>query len=373
MELLGGRTPAQFLAQHWQKKPLLVRQAIPKFTGFLTPQDLCRLAGRDDAGARVVRDTGHKDPTRRFRLEQGPFHLDANKIPAERWTVLVQHIEDHHDAGWPLLLRFADVVPLSRIGDLMVSWAKAGGSVGAHVDAYDVFLLQGSGRRRWQIDDGHNRDLYDGDLQTLKNFRPVEEWILEPGDMLYLPPHIGHHGVALDDNCMTWSIGFTAPSHDQLVHNWLAFQEQQHETIVGHYEDPDLTRQDDAGAVADATVARVKSALATVAVTDDAVATFVGRLLTGRPDVEFAAPKKKLSKEAFAQRLAQKGKLALSRKSRLLFRGNKAFINGEEHALPPSSQPALRVLANTRQLTLPVQGADDVLYAFYAAGFVVLL
>lgn len=370
MQLLGGRTPAQFLAEHWQKKPLLVRQALPGFTGFLTPKDLCRLAGRNDASARVVRDTGSREQKKRFRLEQGPFRLDADKVPAERWTLLVQHIEEHHDEGWPLLLRFADVVPLSRIGDLMVSWAKTGGSVGAHVDAYDVFLLQGAGKRRWQIDDGGAHSIVDGDVRTLKDFRPTNEWVLEAGDLLYLPPHVGHHGVALDDDCMTWSVGFTAPSTEQLLQNWLAYQSQRHEDASGFYEDKDLTAAADAGALDDAFVGRVRSILQAVAPTEDAVTTFTGRLLTGRPDLELPAPKRTLDARGLAARLQQPGRLALHRKSRLLWRHDRVFLNGDEQPTSSTSSPLWRALANTRALALPLGADDAAAFAKDAAVFV---
>ena len=378
MQLLGGRSPAQFLAEHWQKKPLLVRQAIPGFTGFLGPQQLCELAAKKDASARVVKDSQHKEPRKRFRLEEGPFRLDAHKVPAERWTLLVQHIEEHHDEGWPLLLRFADVVPLSRIGDLMVSWAKTSGSVGAHVDAYDVFLLQGSGKRRWQIDDGPPHDFDVGDVRTLKDFRPTNEWILEPGDLLYLPPHVGHHGVAVDDTCMTWSIGFTAPSTEQLLQNWLAYQSQQHENASGFYEDKDLTVPDGAGALDDPMIARLQQLLQAVAPTKDAVTTFSGRLLTGRPGLELPRPKQRFDEKSLVARLQQAGQLRLHNKSRLLWRPDRVFLNGDEATTTTTTAPLWSTLANTRALSLPLDNeqaaalAHDVV-AFVAAGAIVVV
>ena len=376
MQLLGGMSVDQFLAEHWQKKPLLVRQAIPGFQGFLTPKDLCRLASKDDVGARVVKDAGVSsgDARKRFRLDAGPFRIDADKTPAERWTLLVQHIEDHHDGGWPLLLQFADVVPLSRIGDLMVSWAKKGGSVGAHVDAYDVFLLQGSGKRRWQIDSGPPHIIVPGDVRTLKNFTPVNEWVLEAGDLLYLPPNIGHHGVAVDDDCMTWSIGYTAPSAEQLLQNWLAYQSQQHEHASGWYEDKDLTRADrPRGVLGDDVVARMQRLLQPTTPSLEAVTTFAGRLLTGRPDVEFAPPKPKLNEAAWAQKLKQKGTLSLQRKTRMLARADRVFVNGEEQATSPATTALWSTLASTRTLSLPLPrefAAES--WAFFAGGFFVL-
>ena len=379
MSLLGALSPAQFLSEHWQKKPLLVRQAIPGFRGFLQPADLARLASRDDVAARVVTDTGQQG-ARRFRLDEGPFErFDIARVPAERWTLLVQGIEQHVAAGWELLRRFS-FVPHARVDDLMVSWARPGGSVGPHFDLYDVFLLQGSGRRRWQVStDGDLECDDDADVRVLRRFKPSAEWLLEPGDMLYLPPNVGHFGVAErapdGEECMTWSIGFSAPTNEQLAHNFLAYlgQEVRGE---GMYEDPDLTLQARPADVVDATVARVERALEELRWDRERVATFTGRLLTGPKDsASFAEPKKPLDVDAFARRLKGNGRLSLAGSSRMLFRGERVFLNGEEHRVQGALLVALQTLADERQTALPVDVDDAgvaLLHGCYLRGFIVL-
>ena len=378
MTLLGSLSPEQFLAEHWQKKPLLVRQALPGFRGFLTPADLLKLAADPDVAARVVTDTGDKG-ARRFRLDEGPFHnRDVARVPRERWTLLVQGIEQHFDAGWDLLRRFS-FIPNARIDDLMVSWARPGGSVGPHFDLYDVFLLQGSGRRRWQVStDGDLACFDDADTRVLQRFTPTAEWVLEPGDMLYLPPNVGHFGVAVPadgDECMTWSIGFSAPTNEQLAHNFLAFigQEVRGE---GMYQDPDLALQERPADLVDATIARVERALEELRWDRERVATFTGRLLTGPKDSAFfTSPKKPLDVAAFQKRLTQGGKLALSRCSRMLFRGDRVFINGEVHVVVGTLRTALQTLADERVVALPLGVDDDgvtLLHELYVAGFFVL-
>jgi 50S ribosomal protein L16 3-hydroxylase len=385
--LLGGLAPARFLAKHWQKEPLLVRQAIPGFTGFpgmRTPRDLAKLARTENAVARTVRHA-----KKHWRLAEGPFHnIDVDKVPRE-WTLLVQGVEQHVDGAWDLLRQF-DFIPTARVDDLMVSWATPGGSVGPHFDAYDVFLLQGSGKRRWSItrtlDTEEARACLDAeDVRVLARFEPVQEWTLEAGDMLYLPPNVGHWGVAVDAAadkgaapCMTFSIGFLAPSHEQLLHNFLAFLGQEAGAPEGVYADPDLKLQRAPAELVDATVARVEGVLAQLTWDRERVATFLGRLLTGpKPSVVFTPPKRPLAARAFANAVASpRGTLKLAGPSRMLFRDGRFFLNGE--ALAPSharTVAALRTLANTRALALPLDVDDEglaLLHDGYLAGFLVL-
>jgi 50S ribosomal protein L16 3-hydroxylase len=370
MQLLGGHTPAAFLAKHWQKKPLLVRQAISNFRGFLRPADLVRLSARTDAVARTVTDTGHAQPAKRWRLQEGPFRkLHA---PAGRWTLLVQGIERFHDEGWPLLQRF-NFIPMSRIDDLMVSWAKRGGSVGPHTDDYDVFLLQGSGRRRWQIDAGGDLRTVDADVRVLKNFQPTDEWVLEPGDMLYLPPKIGHFGVALDDDCMTWSIGFTMPTAEQLVHNFTAYlaMEANTQRVI---TDPDLQPQLHPGELSDETMARLSIVLDQLRADPQRLATFAGRLLTGRPGMTYDEPRPP-TLAGFAARLQRPGQLRLANNSRMLVRGGTVFLNGDAHLVGDQHRSLWLQLADHRMLSLPIAVDEQtlaVLHHGYGAGHLVL-
>jgi 50S ribosomal protein L16 3-hydroxylase len=194
--LLGGLTPQRFLRDYWQKKPLLIRQAVPGFAGLLDPKQLMALACDEDAQARLV--TYQRGE---FNLRHSPFATkDFSGLSKKgQWSVLVQGVNHFLPEAGELLKHF-DFIPHARLDDLMVSYAPKGGGVGPHFDAYDVFLLQGHGHRRWQISTQADQTLIEGaPLRILKDFKVEQEWVLEPGDMLYLPPHCAHNGIAEDD------------------------------------------------------------------------------------------------------------------------------------------------------------------------------
>ena len=206
----NGITEQVFLDDYWQKKPLLIRQAFPAFDTPLPADELAGLALEDDIPARLIT----RDKAGGFSLEHGPFTEERlTSLPESDWSLLVTDIEKHvpEFAAYLQPFRF---IPDWRIDDLMISYAPDGASVGAHVDEYDVFLLQGSGTRRWSIDarsDTLHEMRSDGDMKILANFDPTDSWELLPGDMLYLPPNMAHHGIAVGELCTTWSVGFRAP------------------------------------------------------------------------------------------------------------------------------------------------------------------
>lgn len=220
LALLGGLSPAEFLRDYWQQKPLLVRGAVPDFANPIEPDDLAGLACDPDASARLVLgDTDRGD----WNVEYGPF--DANRfasLPERAWTLLVSDVERFWPEGHAFLARF-DFIPRWRRDDLMISYAAPEGSVGPHVDAYDVFLFQASGRRRWQIQSSPGPlDCHDDlPLAILREFEASASWDLEPGDLLYLPPNLPHYGLSLDAQCMTWSVGFRAPTYLDLLTGFL--------------------------------------------------------------------------------------------------------------------------------------------------------
>ena len=193
LPLLGGLSPASFMRRHWQKKPLLVRQAWPGVTPPIDRAALFELAGQPDVESRLLtRFAGD------WRLRHGPLPRRAlPPLGKPDWTLLVQGLDLHWPAARDMLDRFR-FVPEARLDDLMVSYASDGGGVGPHLDSYDVFLLQVHGRRRWRIGPVHDRSLVAGlPVKILGQFVPDQDWILEPGDMLYLPPNWGHDGVAV--------------------------------------------------------------------------------------------------------------------------------------------------------------------------------
>src|SRR4051812_23589815 len=199
LPLLGDITPAQFLAEYWHKKPLLIRQAIPGFKPLLKFEALAALAAKDHVESRLIT---HFDGS--WDMQNGPLSTFPSR-EQKQWTMLVQGA-NLYDAGADALLRQFRFIPDARLDDLMISYATDGGGVGPHFDSYDVFLLQAHGRRRWRIGAQKDLSLAEGmPLKILRDFRPEQEFVLEPGDMLYLPPHYAHDGAALGE-CMTCSI-----------------------------------------------------------------------------------------------------------------------------------------------------------------------
>jgi 50S ribosomal protein L16 3-hydroxylase len=242
---LGPFSTVQFLDQYWQKQPCLIKQAFPGFQPLLDGDDLAGLACEEMAESRLVKGTVEAAD---WTLANGPFNdADFAALPDENWTLLVQDVEKHYAPLQDLVHQFS-FIPQWRLDDLMISYAATGGSVGPHVDQYDVFLLQAEGKRRWQIACSFDPELLeDCPLNVLKEFKPEQEWILEPGDMLYLPPNVAHHGIALEPG-MTWSIGSRAPSGADLLQGlgeWLAFSDRE----GGRYMDPDLEPPTRAGEI----------------------------------------------------------------------------------------------------------------------------
>jgi len=233
--ILGDVPKDVFLAEYWQKKPLLVRGAIRNFEPPIDADELAGLALEDEVESRIVLE---KD----WQLHCGPFTENTfATLPEEKWTLLVQAVDLWVPEVAELLNHF-DFLPAWRIDDIMVSYAADGGSVGPHFDYYDVFLLQGHGTRRWQIGGHCDADsplVGNTELKILRDFKAQEEWILEPGDMLYLPPRIAHHGVAIGE-CTTFSVGFRAPAASEMLDDFAT------ELLSGiappnHLQDPPLT------------------------------------------------------------------------------------------------------------------------------------
>jgi len=221
LQLLGGLTAREFMRDYWQKKPLLVRQAIPGFESPISPDELAGLALEEEVESRLVIEHGERP----WELRRGPFAEDAfAELPERDWTLLVQAVDQFVPEVAELLEEFK-FLPKWRIDDVMVSFAVPGGGVGPHFDNYDVFLLQGYGKRRWQVGqvcDSDSPMLQHADLKILAEFVKTEEWVLEPGDMLYLPPLLAHCGTAEDD-CMTYSVGFRAPSAAEVLTHFTDF------------------------------------------------------------------------------------------------------------------------------------------------------
>ena len=367
--LLGGMTPRQFLRDYWQKKPLLVRQAIPGFSGVISKSDLMRLAGHDDIESRLVtRQRG------KWLMERGPFSKSKfRQLPKSNWTVLVQDLNHFLAAGRELLQQFS-FIPYARLDDLMVSYAAPGGGVGPHFDSYDVFLLQGGGERRWRISAQRDLTLTPSvRLKILKNFTAEREWTLGPGDMLYLPPTIAHEGVAVSE-CTTYSIGFRAPSAQELAFNFLNFL-QDKLNLEGMYGDPDLRLQTDPAEIGSAMVRQVMRILAKLSWDDESCVQFLGSYLTEpKAHVFFTAPDNPISPAEFRRELVERG-IALDLKSRMLSHKTWTFINGECVVTPAPSTALLRELCNRWMIgankTID-QSSLKLLHEWYRNGYLVL-
>jgi 50S ribosomal protein L16 3-hydroxylase len=370
LRLLGGRPPAAFLRAHWQKEPLLVRGALPGFAGIVGRDALWRLARRDDATSRLVID--HRRGRDRWERHDGPFD-DLPALPETHWTLLVHGVERLVPGGWDLLRQFS-FVPSARLDDLMVSYAADGGSVGPHDDDYDVFLLQGPGRRRWQIARGGDRATDPrAAIKVLAHFSPEDEWVLEPGDMLYLPPGCAHYGVA-EGPCFTYSIGLIAPSTKDLVQSFLGYLGGVLVIDHGLYRDPDLRPPRDPAELPQAMIEHATRALDGIRWDRQLVEDFLGAFLT-RPRPRDRFTPQPGTQEALAKRLRGRGRLVLAPASRALWRGDRFYLNGAAQRVPARARALLRTLARERSVPLPLPRpiADDVadaLYEAYATGMV---
>ncbi|MDR2874368.1 MAG: cupin domain-containing protein [Methylobacillus sp.] len=340
--ILGGLGARQFIEEYWQKKPLLVRNAFPGFGGMLTPNELAGLACEEDAQSRLVLHSRGK-----WALEQGPFAEERfARLPEKGWALLVQGVNHHLREADELLHEF-DFIPRARLDDLMVSFAPDGGGVGPHFDSYDVFLLQGSGQRLWRVSGQDDMTLVpDAPLRILKNFRTDEEWLLNPGDMLYLPPKLAHWGIAVGD-CMTWSVGFRAPSAQELATQFLGFM-QERVALSGMYADPDLAPQTHPAELGGQMQDKVEAMLRAMRWSRDDVADFLGSYLT-EPKPHIVFDTRRLSAEKFRAQFAKQG-VRLVLKSQMLYRGGRVFINGEAVDMQGESQRLLIALANDRSL-----------------------
>ena len=374
LPLLGGLSPAAFMRRHWQKKPLLVRQAVPGVQPPLTRAALFDLAAREDVESRLVRRQGDGLAGAGWRVRHGP--LSRRALPAlscPGWTLLVQGLDLHVGAAHQLLSRFR-FVPAARLDDLMVSWASDGGGVGPHLDAYDVFLLQVQGQRRWRV--GRARDatpVADAPLKLLRHFEPTHDWLLEPGDLLYLPPGWGHDGVAVGGDCMTCSIGFRAPAAGELARELLLrMADQDGDDADGNagaalalYRDPQQPATVHPGALPTALRDHAQQAVARLLARPDALACALGAWLTEpKAQVWFAAG-------------AARGNVGvrLDARTRMLYDERHVYINGEALRAAGRDATLMRRLADARALNagdcarLSAQAARQ-LDAWAAAGWV---
>ena len=378
LALLGALTPRQFMHRHWQKKPLLVRQAIPGFKPILSRPELFALAAQEHVESRLVIQ-GAKD----WRMKSGPFaprSLPALNKPG--WTLLVQSVDLHNAQAHALLQQFR-FVPDARLDDLMISYASTGGGVGPHYDSYDVFLLQASGRRRWRIGKQTDFTLQEGvPLKILQNFDYTEEFVLEAGDMLYLPPRYAHDGVAQDcagadgkhEACMTYSIGFRAPGQAEiagaLLQRLAEYCSDDGEALATPriYKDPRQPATANPAALPPALTDFARASVAAALKDPLALACALGEYLT--------EPKSSVWFEGGASQAAPIGSqaLTLDSRTRMMYDDKHIFINGESYRAQGADALLMRQLADQRALSVAQlrkvsRGAKDLLADWLDAGW----
>lgn len=370
ISVLGGMKPAEFLKKYWQKKPLLIRQAIPNFQPLLSRDALFDLASLEDVESRLIINA-----QRKWKMQHGPID-QLPSITQKNWTLLLQGVNLHDDEADRLLHQFR-FIPDSRLDDLMISYATDRGGVGPHFDSYDVFLLQAHGKRRWRIGAQQDLSLKEGmPLRILRNFIPDQEYVLEPGDMLYLPPHYAHEGVAIGE-CMTYSVGFRAPAWQALGEAFLQFMADSIE-LPGRYADPDLQPSAHPAKISEAMLIAADRSLSKVTPTRDDIAIFLGEYLSEpKATLFFDPPAKPLSAARFAASAKAKG-IRLHRKTRMLYHGAHIFINGESFQSSRRDKSILIKLADQRELESSILGngsqdLKDSLYDWYEQGWVDLL
>jgi 50S ribosomal protein L16 3-hydroxylase len=351
LALLGGISPEQFMQQYWQKKPLLIRAAVPGMQPLVPRDALFALAANEAVESRLVEQKKGV-----WTFNHGPIGGtgtdDAKAValpPLKRkdWTLLVQGIDLHHDGVHDLLQQFR-FVPDARLDDVMISYATQGGGVGPHFDSYDVFLLQTSGRRRWRI--GAQKDLSlrdDVPLKILANFKPTQEFDLGPGDMLYLPPRYAHDGVALNDDCQTYSIGFRAPATQELARELM---HRVADEIEGDalYTDKAQSATTQPGAIPHALSDFAAQAVIQALADKTLMQQILGEYLTEPKDKVWfnagKAPKKWTA-------------VKLDRASRMMYDEKHVYLNGDSWKVAGKDAKLLRKLADARTLSATEVGA----------------
>ena len=380
LQLLGNITPAEFMSKYWQKKPLLIRGAIPEFKPLLSRDELFELAENPDVESRlIVENTSAKrkksEPT--WTMANGPFSEDSAELPflkKSNWTLLVQGVDLHDEQVHALKNQFR-FAPDARLDDVMISFATDGGGVGPHFDSYDVFLLQAEGKRRWRI--GKQKDLTlqkDVPLKILANFAPEQEFVLDAGDMLYLPPMYAHEGVAVGE-CMTYSIGFRAPAELELARELLQrfaddTLEEEEEKIL--YKDPKQVAVEEPALIPSALLDFAKQAVEKAMSDPDALARNLGEYLTEpKANVWFDEPEPESGEDII---LTRQNRVDLHPRSQMLFDARHIFLNGESWRAAGKDATLMQRLANQRflepkDLTKASDGAMALLQEWADAGW----
>ncbi|MGA6097684.1 JmjC domain-containing protein [Stutzerimonas marianensis] len=350
LEILGGISAREFLREYWQKKPLLIRQALPGFESPVSPDELAGLSLEEDVESRLVIEHGERP----WELRRGPFTEDTyQQLPERDWTLLVQAVDQLVPDVAQLVEHFR-FLPNWRIDDVMISFAAPGGGVGPHFDNYDVFLLQAHGNRRWRVGqmcDAESKMLTHPDLRILAEFQEAEEWVLEPGDMLYLPPRLAHYGTA-EDACMTYSLGFRAPSAAEVLTHFTDFLAQ-FLPDEERYSDADLTPADDPYQIQSDALERLRTMLTEHMSDERLLLTWFGQFMTEPRYPERVQGPEIEESELFAA-LSDGAVLVRNLSARLAWSevdiGLLLFASGQSRLLPAHLRDLLKLLCSADAL-----------------------
>lgn len=356
--LLGGLSASDFMTKHWQKKPLLVRNAFVDFKPIMNRQSLFELAKNDSVESRlVVHSANSSEGTSKWSLAHGPFQSrDFPALSQKAWTLLVQGVNLHNDQASEILNQF-DFIPRARLDDLMISYASDQGGVGPHFDRYDVFLLQAQGVRRWRIGKNKNHELEpNAALRILKNFKHTDEYTLNPGDMLYLPPQFAHEGVAIGE-CQTYSIGFRSPQAQELTQELFSLMSDTLAQIPRLpnplYQDPKQRPTHSAGKIPDSLQYFAHQQFLKNACDSELFYEVLGVYLSEpKPHVYFESRQSSGGVQALLSRLKKAApcSIRLARQSQMLYDEKRIFINGESFKATGFERTLLRKLADQRVL-----------------------
>ncbi len=347
-----------FLQNYWQQKPLLIRNALPDFENPISPDELAGLACEAQIESRLV-TAQQQSSQQSWQLQHGPFtEQHFQQLPDKDWTLLVQAV-DHYAPEVAGLLHYFRFIPNWRIDDIMVSYATIGGSVGPHYDNYDVFLIQGLGTRHWQVGTTYSSTSArqnNDHLRLLDGFKAEQEWVLEPGDILYLPPLYGHWGIANSDDCMTYSVGFKAPSHAEILSDYCDERISCLKEEL-RYNDANLKNQSNPGEIAAEAIAKVQSILQQQVCDNQQIAKWFGRYMT-QPKYQDTAIQSgdNISPAEFLCLIEKHGVIFKDQASRFAFLRDEErvllFINGEDYPCHNRNAALAQLLASSDHHTI---------------------